>query len=215
MATPCQGIALKPVRLADILVAAEPPVEKKYLRPSERAKNGPTPLTAVELASDMLFPSLASPTRRAVAGPAWDPVAPMSYKKNVEEGIKRVQQEMEEGQRREQITDPCQMTEEELQQNGWATLSLRTSPEWRRGFIERNEEKGVLVTEDGPLILTPEIVANPAKLKYYTQVTNSDGTPIEREKEQDFTEKVAPTHNPSSVRRAAERMWAFVGKKLA
>jgi hypothetical protein len=158
-----------------------------------------------------MFPSLGTP---AAAGSPWDPAATlMSYKKNVEDGIKKAQQELEEGQRREQITDPWEMTAEELKKNGWATLSLRPSWAWRQTFIDSLEDKTMLVTEDGPLILTPEIVADPVKLKFYTQIFNMDGTPIEREKKPVYVEK-SITHNPASVKKAAERMWAFVGKSV-
>lgn len=215
MSAPCQGVALKPVRLADMAAAvasATVAPASKYQRPSERVKTGPTPLTAAELSSQSMFPSLGT---AAVAGAPWDPAAtPMSYKKNVEDGIKKAQEELEEGQRREQITDPAQMTAEELKKNGWTTLSLRPSWAWRQNFIESLEDKTMLVTEDGPLILTPEIVADPVKLKFYTQIFNMDGTPIEREKKPVYVEK-SITHNPASVKRAAERMWAFVGKKSA
>lgn len=212
MSAPCQGIALKPVRLADILAAPAPAVApvprgSKYVRPSERAKAAPEPLTAAELSSQSLFPTLGAATVVGVA-------SQMSYKKNVEDGIKKAQKELEEGQRREQITDPSQMTAEELQKNGWATLSLRPSREWRQTFIESLEDRTMLVTEDGPLILTPEIVADPVKLKFYTQIYNMDGSPIEREKEPSYEEKPI-VYNPLSVKRAAEKMWAFMGKKLA
>ena len=213
MSAPCDGIQLKPVRLADIVaapVAAAPDV-KKYMRPSERAKAEPEPLTATELSSQKLFPTLGA---APVAGGPWDPSASMSYKNNVEDGIKRAQRELEEGQRREQITDPAQMTAEELERNGWATLSLRHSRAWRQAFIDSLEDKSILVTEDGPLILTPEIVEDPVKLKFYTQILNKDGTPIERVKEPVYVEKPI-IYDPASVRRAAERMWAFVGKKLS
>jgi hypothetical protein len=207
MSAPCQGIALKPVRLADIAAAAvaQAPTANKYVRPSDRAKTGPTPLTADELSSKTMFPTLGLTTKVA---------SQMSYKKNVEDGIKKAQKDLEEGLRREQITDPSQMTAEELQKNGWANLSLIPNWERRQTFIDSLVDKNVLVTEDGPLILTPEIVADPVKLKFYTQIFNMDGTPIEREKETSYVEKPI-TYNPMGVKKAAERMWAFVGKKLA
>jgi hypothetical protein len=206
MSAPCQGIALKPVRLADIAAAAaKAPIASKYLRPSDRAKTGPTPLTADELSSKTMFPTLGITTTVA---------SQMSYKKNVEDGIKKAQKDLEEGQRREQITDPSQMTAEELQKNGWVNLSLIPNWERRQTFIDGLVDKNVLVTEDGPLILTPEIVADPVKLKFYTQIFNMDGTPIERQKETSYVEKPI-MYNPMGVKKAAEKMWAFVGKKLA
>jgi len=205
-----QGIALKPVRLADLAataVAAAAVKKSKYVPPSERAAEGPAPLTAAELSSTKLFPSLGLAAAVAAA-------APLSFKKNVEDGIKKAQQELEEGFRREQITDPWEMTEEERRQNGWEMLSLRPNLERRRAFIDGLVDRTVQVTEDGPLILTPEIVADPVKLKFYTQIYNMDGSPIEREKEPSYEDKPI-VYNPLSVKKAAERMWAFMGKKLA
>jgi hypothetical protein len=202
-----QGITLKPVRLADLAAAA--PKKSKYVPPSERAAEGPAPLTAAELASTKLFPSLGLAAAAAAA-------APLSFKKNVEEGIKKAQQELDEGFRREQITDPWEMTEEEREQNGWAMFSLRPNLERRSAFIDGLVDRTILVTEDGPLILTPEIVADPVKLKFYTQISNMDGSPIEREKEPDYSQKEPViSHDPQRLKEAAKQMWAFVGKKLA
>jgi len=205
-----QGLTLKPVRLADlaaaaVAVAAVP--KTKYLRPSERAATGPEPLTAAELSSTKLFPSLGLSAAVAAA-------APLSFKKNVEEGIKKAQKELEEGYRREQITDPWEMTVEEREQNGWEIFSLRPNPERRHAFIDRLVDRTVQVTEDGPLILTPEIVADPVKLKFYTQISNMDGSPVEREKEPDYSQKEPViSHDPQRLKQAAKQMWAFVGKK--
>jgi len=205
-----QGITLKPVRLADLAataVAAAAVKKSKYVPPSERAAEGPAPLTAAELASTKLFPTLGLAVAVAAA-------APLSFKKNVEEGIKKAQQELEEGFRREQITDPWEMTEEERQQNGWEMLSLRPNLERRQAFIDSLADSTVHVTEDGPLILTPEIVADPVKLKFYTQISNMDGSPVEREKEPDYSQKEsAISHDPQRLKEAAKKMWAFVGKK--
>jgi hypothetical protein len=205
-----QGITLKPVRLADLAataVAAAAVKKSKYVPPSERAAEGPAPLTAAELSSTKLFPSLGLAAAVAAA-------APLSFKKNVEDGIKKAQQELEEGFRREQITDPWEMTEEERRQNGWEMLSLRPNLERRRAFIDGLVDRTVQVTEDGPLILTPEIVADPVKLKFYTQISNMDGSPVEREKEPDYSQKEsAISHDPQRLKEAAKKMWAFVGKK--
>jgi hypothetical protein len=75
-------------------------------------------------------------------------------------------------------------------------------------------DRTVQVTEDGPLILTPEIVADPVKLKFYTQISNMDGSPVEREKEPDYSQKEPViSHDPQRLKQAAKQMWAFVGKK--
>ena len=205
-----QGITLKPVRLADLaataVAAAAVAPKAKYMRPSERAAEGPTPLTAAELSSTKLFPSLGLAVAAAAA-------APLSFKKNVEDGIKKAQLELEEGYRREQITDPWEMTAEEREQNGWAMFSLRPNLERRCTFIDGLVDRTVQVTEDGPLILTPEIVADPVKLKFYTQISNMDGSPVEREKEPDYSEKEPViNHDPQRLKEAAKKMWAFVGR---
>jgi hypothetical protein len=203
-----QGLTLKPVRLADLAAAAvAAPKKSKYVPPSERAATGPEPLTAAELSSTKLFPTLGLTAAVAAA-------APLSFKKNVEDGIKKAQKELEEGYRREQITDPWEMTAEEREQNGWEMLSLRPDAERRCTFIDNLVDRTVLVTEDGPLILTPEIVADPVKLKFYTQISNIDGSPIEREKEPDYSQKEPViNHDPQRLKQAAKQMWAFVGKK--
>lgn len=214
MSKPCQGIAIVPMKVSEMVSKVTAPVPivaavGRYVPPSARKPGDPLPtLTAGEMASEKLFPTLGG-------GATWSQIqtrlkAPaLSFKKNVQQGIERERLEAEEGVRRELITDPHLMTDEQLERNGWHTISLKNAKNFNPGG--RAEEPEAFNWDS--LILTPDMIHDPAKLAFYTECTNMDGTPIERKKAavNAFAEDIS--YDEARLQRAKDRMWAFVGKR--
>ena len=196
MSKPCQGTELAPIKLSTIVTAPS-----KYVLPSARKETAV--LSAKEMSSEVLFPTLG-----AVEKKAWAPA--LSFKKNVEVGIERTKTEVEEGVRREQITDPYEMTRDELEKNGWHTMSLKPDLQQFDAKIRIHPE--AYTAETDPFLLTPDLVKNESVLRSCTELINADGTPIERDKK---VKESQIYYNPESVKRATQKMWAFAGKKVA
>jgi len=149
---PCNGITVNPVKGALLASAASPasptPAQARYAPPSKR-KEEPKTLSKDEIDSDVVFPSL-SPMKPMTSGATWaqlqtrlssntfseSPKADMNFMRVIDERLKREKAELEEGIRREAITEPSQMTMEQRTTNGWATLPL---PGTASNFIRINE----------------------------------------------------------------------------
>jgi hypothetical protein len=146
-----------------------------------------------------------------------NPVNPvkMNFSLVVEEQIKREKLELEEGIRRDAITDPKEMSIEQRNAHGWATL--RTPP----NFLEFNQRATKILTEEdyydaGNSFDTQWQRGMPV------ECVHLGGAPIEREKNIDYFAKFStdtPTiYSPiveSSVKAARAKAFAFFGKKCA
>ena len=223
MSKPCEGIALKPLKPSEFSVPIVLP-NNRYIVPSARPVLQNVPLTASEIASEKLFPSLSPKNSTTTSWPQIQArlkgeVEPLNFKKNVIMGIEREQKSLEENARREQITDPCEMTVDQLETNGWVSLSLKLKKDWVEGFLERNTDapnNPIVMTDWESMTLTPEIANDPVKMQFYVECTNMDGSPVEKEQlDIDYfardSEKI--NYNPARLQRAIDRMWAFVGKR--
>jgi hypothetical protein len=202
MSKPCQGIALTPVKGSSLLSttpAAAVPVGR-YLPPSARPKKGiePATLTADEINSDKLFPTLGNSISRGASWPQIrerlaQPAQTLSEK--VKEGIERAEKEAEEGYRREQETNPWKMDEDQLERNGWVKLKLgkKYFEDWVQPPpepLEFDEWIMTLPKDEAPKRVVDsfaEVAAAPPPKIYYSE---------------------------SSEDRAKRRIWAFMGRKL-
>ena len=133
--------------------------------PKEEKKS----LTAEEMASTEMFPTLKPMGLGTSTGASWSQISsrlaqPISMKAAVEEAIERERLAVEEGIRREQETDPSKMTNAQLEANGWVRLTVpKTREEWRA----RMERAAALAppeepsSEWGPSPFTEEAMNNP------------------------------------------------------
>jgi hypothetical protein len=93
-------------------------------------------LTAEEMASTEMFPTLKPMNPGTSTGATWSQIStrlaqPLSMKAAVEEAIERERLALEEGIRQEQETDPSKMTPAQLEANGWVRLTIpKTREEW-------------------------------------------------------------------------------------
>ena len=128
-----------------------PVTPSRYVPPSKRAEE-PATLSTTDMKSDKLFPTLA-PMKPTMNGASWGqirarlatPTKPeqppqLDFKRTIEASIQRMDKEQEEGKRRENITNPVEMTPAQLEQNGWTSLKLAPpNPYYERFTLEEDD----------------------------------------------------------------------------
>jgi len=256
MSKPCAGIALGAIRLADTMkqtdasAAASAPVVQRYMAPSMRAAVAKVAtLSSDDISSDVLFPSLA-PMKPATAGASWGqlrarlssrnqfavldeddapplPQQPMNFKGVMEERIARDREEQADAERRENITDPVEMSIEQRRANGWSTLFIPRDPIDFVAYNDRIASRLVLDEDDyfnakttwTTAGFTEEQMTDPRKFPTHADCVHLGGAPIERSNkpEPDFFAKQGsdarfPTSSDSSEKRAKKALFSFVGK---
>ena len=170
----------------------QPPVTapaSRYVAPWMRKsapKEEKNSLTADELASTEMFPSLKPMSPGTSTGATWSQIStrlaqPISMKAAVEEAMERERLAVEEGIRQEQETDPSKMTDAQLEANGWVRLTIpKTREEWKA----RMEKAAALApppeepsSEWGPSPFTEEAMNNPDLYTQRFRAMCSDGKP--------------------------------------
>jgi hypothetical protein len=118
MSKPCNGITIVPTKGVELVKPAPMPIGR-YVPPSARVKKEPT-LTAEQIASDKLFPTLG--------GATWPQIRErMAQPLNMLDRVKTSIEEAERNAEKEPETDTSKMTDEELEAAGW----------WRRRWPMR------------------------------------------------------------------------------
>ena len=232
MSKACEGVKLAPVRLADLVkngaaaaaAAAAPVVSKsQYIIPSKRAQPadaGPqqATLSSEEMKSEESFPTLG-PMKPATSGASWGqirarlakPLAPapapppvtppskttMNFMEMIDNRILRDKEEAEK-----------QPVEEEEDEAGWHTLSLRKEPEQVETLLwwDIASPKETPMEEEWTGLAWP------------SENTFLDGRTIDPSKpysaptndQLEFT-----SYSQESLQRARNRMLAFIRKKPA
>jgi len=187
MSKPCQGTALKPMTGAEL--AKQQPTESasRYMAPWMRKsvpKEEKKSLTAEEIASTDMFPTLKPMSSATSNGATWSQIStrlaqPISMKAAVEEAMERERLAIEEGIRQEQETDPSKMTEAQLDANGWVRLTIpKTRQQWlaRMAAKEAPRQEPEL-SEWGPSPFTEEAMKNPDLYVERFRAMCSDGKP--------------------------------------
>ena len=171
---PCHGsVALALIKGSELVKAPEP-VKKGYIRPSERP-------IIVDVTSQTAFPAL-NPMRHG-DGASWSQIRSRltddsSFKRRIELRIEREEKELAEGIRQEQVTDPLEMTPEQLAANGWHVL---TRPEKFTELPEILEENLYNARTPWTTLGIPlDVMNNPSKAVQFVECVYHDGTPVER-----------------------------------
>jgi len=204
---PCHGsVALAAIKGSE-LVAPKPyePLKKKYVPPSERP---------IDLTSQTSFPAL-SPMRHS-EGASWSQIRSRltdeaTFKRRIEIRIEREEKELAEGIRQEQVTDPLEMTPEQLATNGWHVLRR---PETFTEPIEFPEDYLYNARTPWSTVGIPiEIMNNPSKAVQFVECVHLDGTPVERQVYVDlFQKEIIPVVNYATEQKSKNRLLAFVRK---
>jgi hypothetical protein len=178
-------MTLKPMTGAE-LAKQQPSQASRYVAPWMR-KSAPKEekkgLTAEEMASTEMFPTLKPMSPGTSTGATWSQIStrlaqPISMKAAVEEAMERERLALEEGIRQEQETNPSKMTEAQLEANGWERLMIPKTPEeWKARITATVAPPEESSSEWGPSPFTKEAMNNP---DLFMQRFYSRGIPVER-----------------------------------
>ena len=150
--------------------------------PKEEKKS----LTAEEIASTDMFPTLKPMSPGTSTGATWSQIStrlaqPINMKAVVEEAIERERLAIEEGIRQEQETDPSKMSEAQLDANGWVRLTIpKTREQWLARMAAATREaprQEPELSEWGPSPFTEEAMKNPDLYTERFRAMCSDGKP--------------------------------------
>jgi len=209
MSKPCQGSLVTPIKGAALVKPVDATPIKKYMAPSKRAeiKKEVRSPTSEELSSESSFPSLPAMTP-TTSGATWlqlrsrltspkvsptnqfaaldiaedTPTKPeMKFKEIMEARIEREREEQQEGIRRDNTTDPKEMTIPQREAHGWKTLIAH--PRSQQLCESYNSHNAVDFT-DMASWTTPcipqEAMNDPRKFLSHIRCVNQDGSPLQR-----------------------------------
>lgn len=134
----CEGVALQPVRLAD-LPAAAPKAQNAgaYVPPSLRKAEEEKKPTTLNVDDARAFPTFAAPGRPAPVAAASLTASSLNFKKTIEERIVKDEEEAA-ALAKPKEEDPLKMTREELIADGWTVLDKPAGNfERRRAIADR------------------------------------------------------------------------------
>jgi hypothetical protein len=188
-----------------------------YVPPGRKKAAPPPTLTAAEISSEQLFPTLGA-MQTGAAGASWSqirnrlnrtavstnpfavleeaetaspsPPTALSFTERIKIQLEREKKQRDDGIRQDQVTDPKLMTNTQLVENGWAVLSLNMP----NGWAEKPEPEEVVQTGWSDRTLMEEFLDSP----YF-------------KKEEEKVEEIYAS--ASSEERARKRLHAFVGSR--
>lgn len=184
----------------------ETPIVSCYIPPSKRQATAKVEVapTAEQLISEQSFPSLPigtvmtknvswgqlrarlsspkeqqpkeqQPKEQPNDQPAESP-KDTSMKQQIEQSLKKMEEDEEEAQKNDAITDPFMMSKEKLKIEGWQILNM--NPKYRRAWLEKYNINEAEYTEKPYAWPSPIMSFSANKIQSLIQPFYADGRPI-------------------------------------